>query len=356
MVVVTPELYGRMRGMLDVGVSKTRIAELCKVDRRTVAYWCNKGHAPGEAEDRRLNITPSAKRQAMDARQDKVIRLLNRRDIVMGREFTPVQRKMKLRRIILQPFDSPAKICRELNRALNTEVSASTVRRDLIRAGKRARRKRKVTHLTADHRTRRVEFAKELLSREHLPGICFSDEKDFDSNGACGWQWVSKGEQPLGAPRERSGPKITVWAAIGTDGFRVCQIIKRKTIDREVYRTEILTPVLPQLRRQSRKGDLFMQDNARPHCGALEWLKGQRVKVLDAPWPALSCDLNPIEQLWSILDRRVKQRGPYGEDELATFVREELEAVPDETINRLQASFRGRLEKVVKARGEVIKP
>ena len=81
---------------------------------------------------------------------------------------------------------------------------------------------------------------------------------------------------------------------------------KKKGVTPKVYK-EILEEELPKLMEPS---IIFMQDNASIHTSKLlkEWLKEMRFEVLE--WPAYSPDLNPIENLWGLLKRKIVERYP----------------------------------------------
>jgi transposase len=70
------------------------------------------------------------------------------------------------------------------------------------------------------------------------------------------------------------------------------------------------------------------------------------------PWPGNSPDLNPIENLWSILKRRVKKQNPTNSDQLQALIMQEWAAISQDMAQKLIDSMPGWIAEVLKKKGQ----
>lgn len=98
---------------------------------------------------------------------------------------------------------------------------------------------------------------------------------------------------------------------------------------------------------------VFQQDGDPKHTSkiVIKWLSEQKFQLLE--WPAQSPDLNPIENLWAVVKRRLglHQRAPTNINELWTRVQQEWADIPKEIIENLVESMPRRVRSVIKNKG-----
>lgn len=111
---------------------------------------------------------------------------------------------------------------------------------------------------------------------------------------------------------------------------------------------------IPTLNRKFPLGDgWFQEDNARPHKTKLAAAFREKNCVCTLPWPAQSPDLNPIENLWAEVKRRLQKQSkkPSSLAQLERQVRKTWKAIPKSMLEKLVDSMPDRVNAVIAAGG-----
>ena len=95
----------------------------------------------------------------------------------------------------------------------------------------------------------------------------------------------------------------------------------------------------------------LMQDGATSHTAesTISYLKDY-CNVLEG-WPSNSPDINPIENLWSILKRRVEELNPKTEEQLIECIFDVWDNIDIALIHKLIDSVPSRLQAVIENEG-----
>ncbi len=144
---------------------------------------------------------------------------------------------------------------------------------------------------------------------------------------------------------------VMIWAAMSSAGVGPLCFLK-STVNAAIYQEILEHFMLPSADKLYGDADfIFQQDLAPAHTakGTKSWFNDHGVTVLD--WPANSPDLNPIENLWGIIKRKMRDSRPNNADELKATVKETWASIPPQQCHKLITSTPRRIDAVIKAKG-----
>lgn len=272
------------------------------------------------------------------------------------------QENLIIRKIVSGELDTAVDVKKSLQQHQQVNVSADTVRRVLKRKGMKSAVKIKKPLLRLRHVRDRFAFAKrhQYWSVDDWKRVIWSDETKINRFGSDGRKWCWK--TPTGGLQSRhvsktvkhGGGSIMIWGCMtasgpgfmtkidgGLDSELYCRILDdelRKTID---------------WYKLNRGKLIFQHDNDPKHTAkrTKEWIRNNHLQTLE--WPAQSPDLNPIENLWNLLKRKLAsyERAPTGVLDLWERVQVEWDKITREDCLHLIESMPDRISAVLKAKG-----
>ncbi len=186
--------------------------------------------------------------------------------------------------------------------------------------------------------------------------VLFSDESkfciSFGNQGPRVWRKSGEAQNPCCLKSSVKFPQLVmIWAAMSSAGVGPLCFLK-STVNTAIYQDILEHFMLPSTDKLYGDADfIFQQDLAPAHTakGTKSWFNDHGVTVLD--WPANSPDLNPIENLWGIVKRKMRDTRPNNADELKATVKETWASIPPQQCHKLITSMPCRIEAVIKAKG-----
>lgn len=152
--------------------------------------------------------------------------------------------------------------------------------------------------------------------------------------------------------RHNAVGSVMVWAAISFHGAIDLVVLEgRQTSQKYIDLLEIQKINFDEIFDGERW--IFQHDNAAIHTArnVKKWFEDNNVEVLD--WPALSPDLNIIENVWGWLSRNIYAEGRQfaNKQDLITAITTAFEEIPVHYVQNLYHSFENRMFEVIRQGG-----
>ena len=221
--------------------------------------------------------------------------------------------------------------------------------------------------VSTKNQIKRVEFATKQLENldKLLHSIIWSDEttvrqmpKDKDITIWCHTS-VDKENLPLNHQLHSGGFSVMFWGCFSDFGLGPLVALEGNQ-NQHTYIQTLKDHLLPEIAAAKVEFGVdltFMQDNAPCHKTRLvvDFLNQNSIKTLD--WPPQSLDMNPIENLWSIIKKKRQKKFGFckKKNDLIEQVFEFWNEINDELLDNLTDSIENRLKEVIRLDGRPTK-
>lgn len=250
----------------------------------------------------------------------------------------------------------------QLNKTNNIIASPSTIRNRLRQIDLHGRMAKKKPFISKKNIKERVKWVRNLLS-DHMDWntVLWSDESKFNVFGSDGkvtvWR-TAKEEMKLECLRptvKHGGGSVMVWGCFSSVGVGKLHFIDgiMKKEDYLNILKENLVQTTQQLGMES--NFKFQHDRDPKHTAKIvtKWLKDTGIEVMQ--WVGQSPDMNPIENLWAYLKRKLREREITGKEMLKACIIEEWQKIPSDFCKKLVHSMDNRCQMVLNSKGRPIK-
>ena len=255
-------------------------------------------------------------------------------------------------------------LAREWSESLGKNVSPQTVRRRCVESNMKSYVQKRKPFRNRSQVKRRKDWCTkmQLWKQDQWRKVIWSDESHFELINRSNRVYVRRNQSEQNCsfnfqPRlQGGGGQVSVCGCFTATGPGPILFYDGR-LNSASYVT-ILSAALPQFIEDEfgdQDGDyFFMQDNAPCHKAksTIAWLQNQQIPLL--PWPPTSPDLNPIENIWSIIDQKLTKMKISSIPEMKEAIKKIWFDIEPDTWSSLVDSLAGEfgcVQKVLKVKG-----
>ena len=253
-------------------------------------------------------------------------------------------------------------ITEKFNETLNFSVSSRTIQRVLHEEGYSGHAAKKKPFISEQNKKKRFGWCNVRKNWiDQWKNIIWSDESRFElfNNDSRNWVWCKKDERyniECLKPTVKNSIGIMVWGCFCNNKIGPLVLIEG-TLNSDKYIELLEKNLLPYLENLNIENPIFQDDNATCHASnkTKKWKEDNLYEIL--PWPAQSPDLNPIENLWDELEKRIRKHKPIpkNKNEFFNALYEEWKKIEEDKLVKLINSMRYRVAEVIKSKGHPTK-
>ena len=268
-----------------------------------------------------------------------------------------------VRQVKKEPKTNASILAKSTKECLQIDVTPQTIRNYLKNNNYRGRTARRKPYISKKNRIVRLNFTKSFVNQpeEFWNNVIFADESKFNLFGCDGKIIVYRkpntelDERHTVATVKHGGGGIMVWGCMAANGVGKIEPI-HQIMDHIGYINILKRNLRSSTTTLGLDGNFhFWQDNDPKHSAQNTklWLLYNCPKVIKTP--AQSPDLNPIENLWSHLERKIRQREFSNKNQMQKILLEEWNKIDPALTKKLVKSMPKRLKEVIRRKGKATK-
>ena len=251
---------------------------------------------------------------------------------------------------------------RQIKESLSLDVSSRTIRRRLNEEGIHSYFAKKKPLISERNRRKRLAFAKKHITKpsSFWDTVVWTDESKFElvSNKRRKRVWYKSSErlkkQNIQSTVKFGGGSCMTWGCFSAKG--VGNLVKIEgRVTGASYVNILQNNLSDSVSKMSLEAFVFQQDNDPKHTSRIAQQYFTENNIDKMEWPPQSPDLNPIENLWSILDDKVPIERRTNMETFWIALTEVWSNIPISTLENLVKSIPRRLRDVIDNKGGATK-